>query len=244
MTTSPQPSLSEGRASTQARESSSCLVCSSTKPVNSHEVAHAEPRRPPRPAAAPTSRRPRPPPAGPGWSTRSSAAAASTCSTRLCGTSRPSTRIAGVGTRAGSRTGRSQPLWTTVTSSPRTPRATSSSRVASETATYAAAAVEPRREPRLDPPADPRADRAVDDGPLLAVDVVDEDDDGRAGRPGGRKGMPFCTSTTTSNGRSDGSAAGGQACGVDAELAAAADEADAVHDLVAGGVGRGRRTGW
>ena len=101
VTTIPQPSLTEGHRCTHAPASSSCLVRSSTWPwkrtrsaTPSSAACAAQARRPPalahhvqpqvRPAAA-----------------RSRATTSIACSTRLCGTSRPSTTSRGVRVAAG-----------------------------------------------------------------------------------------------------------------------------------------------
>ena len=72
----------------------------------------------------------------PGKAGRSAAAASRTISTRLCGTSRPSTAI--VGLEASGRIGgdTSLPLWITSIVAGATPRAISSCRVDSETAAW------------------------------------------------------------------------------------------------------------
>ena len=184
MTTRPQPSLSEGRTSTQASARCRCLVSSSTKPTKSTRSStpsrrdsavelvgppavadhpHAQVGQPCRAGVRQRRARARPAcggPAGPGRAASGSVpgVARSAAPRRRCARRRSADPShAELDQLAARHVGDRD---------------------------VAGPAVDARADPRLEEPADPRPHRAVDDRPLLAVDVVDEVHHGRAGGQG------------------------------------------------------------
>ena len=156
------------------------------------------------------------------------------CSTCLCGTRRPSTQSRGAALRGDVEDGRRRGAVVDDRDA-LAPHAEGDELAAGGAGhrDVLRTPVEPGREDALDPPADPAQQAREDDGPLLPVHVVDQDDDRRAGGEAGEERQPVLHVDDEVDLAEPSQQQVEDPERVDPEVVAAAHVAHAVDDLVA-----------